>query len=76
MHPKPNYIVKSALNMELVWCPPGAFIMGPGQDNDSPAHPVILTKGFYLGKYEVTQEEYEKVMGNNPSEFKGDKTAR
>jgi formylglycine-generating enzyme required for sulfatase activity len=69
--PKPNYIVKSALNMELIWCPPGGFIMGPGQNNDSPAHPVILTKGFYLGKYEVTQEEYEKVMGKNPSKFKG-----
>ena len=26
--PKPNYIVKSALNMELIWCPPGSFIMG------------------------------------------------
>jgi formylglycine-generating enzyme required for sulfatase activity len=71
--PKPNYIVKSALNMELIWCPPGGFIMGPGQNNDSPAHPVILTKGFYLGKYEVTQEEYEKVIGDNPSKFKGAK---
>jgi formylglycine-generating enzyme required for sulfatase activity len=71
--PKPNYIVKSALGMELIWCPPGSFIMGPGQGNTSPAHPVILTKGFYLGKYEVTQEEYEKVIGTNPSNFKGDK---
>jgi len=71
--PKPNYIVKSALDMELIWCPPGSFIMGPGQGNTSPAHPVILTKGFYLGKYEVTQEEYEKVIGTNPSNFKGDK---
>ena len=70
--PKPNYIVKSALNMELIWCPPGSFIMGP-YGNGLPAHPVILTKGFYLGKYEVTQEEYEKVMGNNPSNFKGNK---
>ena len=69
--PKPNYIVRSALDMELIWCPPGSFIMGPGQDNDSPAHPVILSKGFYLGKYEVTQEQYEKVMGSNPSKFKG-----
>ena len=67
--PKPNYIVKSALNMELIWCPPGSFIMGG--DND--AHPVILTKGFYLGKYEVTQEQYEMVIGNNPSAFKGEK---
>jgi sulfatase modifying factor 1 len=70
--PKPNYIVKSALNMELIWCPPGSFIMGPGQ-GDSPAHPVILTKGFYLGEFEVTQEGYEKVMGKNPSQFIGDK---
>jgi formylglycine-generating enzyme required for sulfatase activity len=70
--PKPNYIVKSALNMELIWCPPGSFIMGPdGKDN--PAHPVILTKGFYLGKYEVTQEEYQKIMDINPSRFKGAK---
>ena len=63
-----NYIVKSALNMELIGCEPGSFIMGEGGD----AHPVILTKGFYLGKYEVTQEQYEKVMGNNPSKFKGE----
>jgi len=63
--PKLNYIVKSALNMELIWCPPGSFIMGP-DGNDSPAHPVLLTQGFYLGKYEVTQAEYEKIMGVNP----------
>jgi formylglycine-generating enzyme required for sulfatase activity len=69
--PKPNYIVKSALDMELIWCPPGSFIMGPGSGDDEPAHPVILTKGFYLGKYEVTQEEYQKIMGINPSQFKG-----
>jgi formylglycine-generating enzyme required for sulfatase activity len=69
---KPNYIVKSALNMELIWCPPGSFIMG-GVGADSPAHPVILTRGFYLGKFEVTQEQYKKVMDNNPSEFKGNK---
>ena len=71
--PKPNYIVKPALGMELIWCPPGSFIMGPGQDDECPAHSVILTKGFYLGKYEVTQQQYKKVMGNNPSKFSGDK---
>jgi formylglycine-generating enzyme required for sulfatase activity len=82
---KPNYIVKSALDMELIWCPPGAFIMGPGiwtpdggeewasPDENLPSHPVILTRGFYLGKFEVTQKEYEKVMGVNPSNFEGDK---
>jgi formylglycine-generating enzyme required for sulfatase activity len=67
--PKTNYIVKSALNMELIWCPPGGYVRGEGDS----AHQVILTKGFYLGKFEVTQEQYEKVMGKNPSQFKGDK---
>ena len=67
---KPNYIVKSALDMEMIWCPPGSFIMGPGGEG-APAHPVILTQGFYLGKYELTQEQYQKLMGTNPSKFKG-----
>ena len=65
--PKPNYIVKSALDMELIWCSPGGYVRG---DNESDQ--VILTKGFYLGKYEVTQEEYVKVLGVNRSEFEGD----
>jgi formylglycine-generating enzyme required for sulfatase activity len=70
---KPNYIVKSALDMELIWCSPGSFIMGPDEKrkDSSPANTVILTQGFYLGKYEVTQKQYEKVMGRNPSAFRG-----
>ena len=68
--PKPNYIVKSALGMELIWCPPGGYVRA---DGGYEAKQVILTKGFYLGKYEITQEQYEKVMGVNPSNFKGDK---
>jgi formylglycine-generating enzyme required for sulfatase activity len=69
--PKPNYIVKSAVDMEMIWCPPGSFIMGPSGEG-SPAHPAILTKGFYLGKYEVTQEQYQKVIRKNPSNSIGD----
>ena len=38
-----------------------------------PAHKVTITKPFYLGKYEVTQEQWEAVMGSNPSHFKGPK---
>jgi len=63
------YFTKS-IDMELIWCEPGSFIMGNNR-GDSPAHSVVLSKGFYLSKYEVTQEQYEMVMKNNPSEFKG-----
>ena len=59
--------------MELIWCSPGSFIMGPDEKrkDSSPANTVILTQGFYLGKFEVTQQQYEKVMGRNPSAFRG-----
>lgn len=42
---------------------------------EMPAHPVTFAKGFYIGKYEVTQEQWEAVMDFNPSEFKGPKKA-
>lgn len=71
--PKSNYMVKSALNLEMIWCRPGAFKMETHGPNDNAQYSVILRKGFYLGKFEVTQEEYEKVMGVNPSRFKGQK---
>ena len=69
---KPTFTVRS-IGLEMIWCKPGSFVMGPDEKRkDSPAHRVILTEGFYLGKYEVTQEQYQKVTGNNPSIFKGD----
>ena len=40
---------------------------------EKPQHPVRITKPFYLGKYLVTQEQWEAVLGNNPSRFKGPK---
>jgi len=39
--------------------------------SEKPAHEVTLTQPFYMGKFEVTQEQYEQVMGVNPSQFKG-----
>ena len=59
----------NAIGMKLVLIPPGEFTMGEGGD----AHKVRITKPFYLGKYEVTQEEWEAVAGkgNNPSQFRG-----
>jgi formylglycine-generating enzyme len=64
------------INLDMLWCKPGAFMMGsPAGEKDrfrnETQHEVTLTKGFYLGKYEVTQEQWEKVMGSNPSHLKG-----
>lgn len=63
------------VRLELVWCPPGTFMMGSPADekcrgDDEVQHQVTLTKGFWLGKYPVTQRQWEIVMGNNPSHFK------
>jgi formylglycine-generating enzyme required for sulfatase activity len=41
--------------------------------NEHPQHKVRITKPFYMGKHEVTQEQWERVMGNNPCHFKGAK---
>jgi formylglycine-generating enzyme required for sulfatase activity len=51
----------------------GTFQMGStnGYDDQKPVHTVTV-KSFYMGKYEVTQKEWTAVMGNNPSNFKGD----
>jgi formylglycine-generating enzyme required for sulfatase activity len=61
-------------NMEFVWVPAGSFEMGDlfgeGHDDEQPVHMVDLD-GFWLGKYPVTQAQWEKVMGNNSSRFKG-----
>ena len=59
------------VNLDLVLIPAGSFLMG--DDLWKPVHKVRITKPFYLGKYEVTQEQWEAVMGSNPSHFKGPK---
>ncbi len=59
--------------MELVYIRPGRFTMGSnsGSSDGRPAHQVSVSSGFYMGKYEVTQVQYERIMGKNPSRFKG-----
>ena len=62
--------------MEMLWCPPGTFQMGsPEGEKDrgrnETLHAVTLSQGFWLGKHEVTQAQWEKVMGSNPSSSKG-----
>ena len=62
--------------MEMVWCPPGSFMMGSPEDekghrDSETLHPVTLAEGFWMAKFPVTQKQWKSVMGNNPSHFKG-----
>ena len=61
------------VKMEFVSIPPGSFLMGSekGRPDERPVTKVTITKAFHLGKYEVTQEQWQAVMGNNPSFYKG-----
>ena len=69
----------NGVKLEMVLIPAGEFLMGSpdsdkdARDDEKPQHRVRITKPFYLGKYLVTQEQWEAVMGNNPSYFKGPK---
>ncbi|MCK5186398.1 MAG: formylglycine-generating enzyme family protein [Deltaproteobacteria bacterium] len=68
----------NSIGMEFVLIPAGEFEMGSPSgeedrwDNEGPVHTVKIEKAYYLGKYEVTQEQWREVMGTNPSSFKGD----
>lgn len=58
--------------LELVWISPGTFLMGSNDaEVERPIHRVRITKGFWMGKYEVTQAQWEAVMGSNTSRIKG-----
>jgi formylglycine-generating enzyme required for sulfatase activity len=65
------------VKLEMVWIAPGEFMMGSpdnesGRDSDEgPQMRVRLSKGYWLGKYEVTQAQWQALMGNNPSRRKG-----
>ncbi|MBM3859038.1 MAG: formylglycine-generating enzyme family protein [Verrucomicrobia bacterium] len=63
------------VTMDFVLIRPGNFTMGSdkGSSDEKPARKVTITKPFYLGKFEVTQEQWQAVMGSNPSNFKGAK---
>ena len=80
--PKPGtvgvVVLPGSVELEIVWVPAGQFWMGcsPGETgflcdaDEKPRHRVELD-GFWMGKYEVTQVQWEAVMGFNPSRFKG-----
>jgi formylglycine-generating enzyme required for sulfatase activity/serine/threonine protein kinase len=63
------------LGMELMPIPPGSFQMGSargGNNNERPVTRVTISRPFWLAKTEVTQRQWQLVMGNNPSHFKGE----
>ncbi len=53
----------------MKWIPAGTFTMGSTRETDETPHPVTLTKGYWLMEHEVTQGEYQAVMGKNPAGF-------
>ncbi|NCD35416.1 MAG: formylglycine-generating enzyme family protein [Spartobacteria bacterium] len=64
------------VTLEMVYVEPGTFMMGSpmseaGRRENEVQHRVTLTKGYWIGKYEVTQEQWGAIMGTNPATFKG-----
>ncbi|MBR4569536.1 MAG: formylglycine-generating enzyme family protein [Candidatus Riflebacteria bacterium] len=73
-----EFVLNNSLIIEMVKCPAGSFMMGSSVleprviavEDQEIQHKVTISKPFYIGKYEITQEQYKKVMGKNPSYFK------
>ena len=67
----------NGIELEMIYIPGGIFIMGSPENeearnsNESPQHQVIL-QPFYMSKYPITQNQYQAIMGNNPSSFEGE----
>jgi formylglycine-generating enzyme required for sulfatase activity len=63
--------VLAKLKLEFVPVASGEFVMGSstGMIGEQPTHSVRLTRGFDIGKYEVTQAQWQELMGSNPSKF-------
>jgi formylglycine-generating enzyme required for sulfatase activity len=70
----PKTMVEPYTGIEFIWVEGGCYEMGCGKwqtdcaDDEKPAHKVCLD-GFWMGKFEVTQEQWQKVMENNPSDY-------
>jgi formylglycine-generating enzyme required for sulfatase activity len=62
------------VDLELVWIPAGTYLQGSffsGHYDEEPAHRVMIPRGFWVGKYEITQVQYAGVTGQNPSQHIG-----
>lgn len=74
----PKTFTSPFTGMEFILIPEGEFLMGSlskeqgRYDDESPIHNVQFKNPFYMGKYPVTQKQWVAVMGDNPSNFKGD----
>ena len=72
---QPDVVIRNSMGMNLARIPAGEFFMGslnndPGaREDEQPRHRVRITKPFYMGVYEVTQAEFQTLMGTNPSSF-------
>jgi formylglycine-generating enzyme required for sulfatase activity len=70
-------LITNSIGMKLARIPKGTFTMGSPESeegrysDEGPQHSVTISKDYYLGAYEVTQEQYQRIMGENPSAFKG-----
>ncbi|HYX16000.1 MAG TPA: SUMF1/EgtB/PvdO family nonheme iron enzyme [Nostoc sp.] len=68
----------NGITLEMAQIPGGTFMMGSSEKevgrykDENPQHKVKVS-GFFMGKYEITQPQYQAIMGNNPSNFKGEK---
>jgi len=69
----PREIIHKKSGAVLVFVPAGKVIMGSKYHSswEKPIHKVKIIHPFYIGKYEVTQEQWERIMEKNPSRFKG-----
>jgi len=71
-----NWQVVSAGKLDLIWVGPGSFLMGSpvseeDRKSDEDQFEVTISKGYWLGEYEVTQAQYKVVMNDEPSYFVG-----
>jgi formylglycine-generating enzyme required for sulfatase activity len=60
------------LKIEIIHLPGGRFVMGDKDEVDAAPHEVVV-RPFYMDKYLVTQEQYQRIMGDNPSRWKGER---
>lgn len=68
----------NSIGMKFVLIPAGTFMMGEdpslgeGKSDEKPQHEVTISKPYYIGAHEVTQKQWQEVMGSNPSRHRGE----